>query len=226
MQYKLYQTIAELSLCTTWHITDMLHMINTQFAARDLHTIVPGPLQRTCWRRLTAQWGGCKKSWIATEWDYHYYYYFTILSTKRRPLQWPAGKTSVARAEDQGLLLTIATAAVITTTSITTVTSTITTATTTISITTSITTTAAAAATTITITTIITTSTTTTAGAATSATAADALSLSLFLSLVSLFLSPSFSRVWMCTLKVTHMHAHTHTLTHTHTRMHTHTHAL
>ena len=32
--------------------------------ARDLHTIVSRPLERTCWRQFAAQWGDCKKSRI------------------------------------------------------------------------------------------------------------------------------------------------------------------
>ena len=49
--------MAELSLRTTWHIRDS--MCCTWFAhdcarcvARDLHTIAPGPLERTCWRQF------------------------------------------------------------------------------------------------------------------------------------------------------------------------------
>ena len=29
----------------------MLHIISARCVARDLHTIAPGPLERTCWRR-------------------------------------------------------------------------------------------------------------------------------------------------------------------------------
>ena len=43
----------------------MLHVISARCVARDLHTTVPGPLERTCWRRFAAQWGDCKKSRIA-----------------------------------------------------------------------------------------------------------------------------------------------------------------
>ena len=42
----------------------MLHAISTQCVACDLHTIVPGPLERMCWRRFVVQWD-CKKSLIA-----------------------------------------------------------------------------------------------------------------------------------------------------------------
>ena len=51
------------TLVPSYH--DMLHVISTRCVARDLHTIVPGPLGRTCWRWFAAQWGDCKKSWIA-----------------------------------------------------------------------------------------------------------------------------------------------------------------
>ena len=43
----------------------MLHMISARCVARNLHTIGPMPLERTCWRWFTAQCGGCKKSRIA-----------------------------------------------------------------------------------------------------------------------------------------------------------------
>ena len=43
----------------------MLHVMGAQCVARDLHTIAPGPLERTCWRQFAAQWGDCKKSRIA-----------------------------------------------------------------------------------------------------------------------------------------------------------------
>ena len=43
----------------------MLHVISARCVACDLHMIAPGPLERTCWRRFTAQWGDCKKSPIA-----------------------------------------------------------------------------------------------------------------------------------------------------------------
>ena len=43
----------------------MLHVISVRCLARDLHTTAPGPPERTCWRRFMAQWGDCKKSWIA-----------------------------------------------------------------------------------------------------------------------------------------------------------------
>ena len=39
----------------------MLHVIGARCVARDLHTIAPGPLERTCWRRFAVQWD-CKKS--------------------------------------------------------------------------------------------------------------------------------------------------------------------
>ena len=40
----------------------MLHMISARCVAHDLHTIAPWPLERTCWRQFTVQWGDCKKS--------------------------------------------------------------------------------------------------------------------------------------------------------------------
>ena len=43
----------------------MLQVISTRCVARDLHTIAPGPLERTCWRWFAALWGDCKKSQIA-----------------------------------------------------------------------------------------------------------------------------------------------------------------
>ena len=39
-----------------------LHVIGARCVARDFHTTVPGPLERTCWRQLAAQRGDCKKS--------------------------------------------------------------------------------------------------------------------------------------------------------------------
>ena len=44
----------------------MLHVIRARCAARDLHTIAPGPLDRACWRQFAAQCGDCKKSRIAS----------------------------------------------------------------------------------------------------------------------------------------------------------------
>ena len=43
----------------------MLHMISARCVARDSHSIVPGPLERACWRQFVALWGDCKKSRIA-----------------------------------------------------------------------------------------------------------------------------------------------------------------
>ena len=43
----------------------MLLVISARCVARDLHTIVPGPLERAWWRRFVALWGDCKKSRIA-----------------------------------------------------------------------------------------------------------------------------------------------------------------
>ena len=40
---------------------DMLYVVSALCAARDLHMIAPGPLERACWRQLAAQWGYCKK---------------------------------------------------------------------------------------------------------------------------------------------------------------------
>ena len=34
---------------------DLLHVISARCVERDLHTIAPGPLERTCWRQFTAQ---------------------------------------------------------------------------------------------------------------------------------------------------------------------------
>ena len=56
--------IAELSLCTKWHVTWHLHVISVWCVARDLHTIAHGPLECTCWRQFVALWGDCKKSRI------------------------------------------------------------------------------------------------------------------------------------------------------------------
>ena len=57
--------MAELSLRTKWHVTWHLHVKSARCVARDLHTIAPGPLERTCWKQFAALWGDCKKSWIA-----------------------------------------------------------------------------------------------------------------------------------------------------------------
>ena len=57
--------IAELSLRTKWHVTWHLHVISARCVARDLHTVAPGPLERTCWRQFAALWRDCKKSRIA-----------------------------------------------------------------------------------------------------------------------------------------------------------------
>ena len=46
--------IAELSLRTKWHVTGHLHVISARCVARDLHTVAPGPLERTCWRQFAA----------------------------------------------------------------------------------------------------------------------------------------------------------------------------
>ena len=46
--------IAELSLRTKWHITRHLHVINARCVACDLHTVAPGPLERTYWRQFAA----------------------------------------------------------------------------------------------------------------------------------------------------------------------------
>ena len=47
----------------TYH--EMVHVISDRCVACDLHTIVHGPLERTCWRRFAAQWGYCERSRIA-----------------------------------------------------------------------------------------------------------------------------------------------------------------
>ena len=55
-----------ISTITSYHVThDMLHVISALCAARDLHTIEPGPLERTCWRQFAARLGDRKKSRIA-----------------------------------------------------------------------------------------------------------------------------------------------------------------
>ena len=46
--------IAELPLCTTWQVTHVTRD-KRSMCARDLHTIAPGPLERTCWRQFTGQ---------------------------------------------------------------------------------------------------------------------------------------------------------------------------
>ena len=43
----------------------MLHVISAQCVARNLHTIAPGPLEYTCWRRFAAHLRDCKQSRIA-----------------------------------------------------------------------------------------------------------------------------------------------------------------
>ena len=40
----------------------MLYVLSTRCFARDLHTTAPWPLERTCWRQFTAQWGNDKKT--------------------------------------------------------------------------------------------------------------------------------------------------------------------
>ena len=40
----------------------MLHVIGARCAAHDFHTIMPRPLESTCWREFMAQQGDCKKS--------------------------------------------------------------------------------------------------------------------------------------------------------------------
>ena len=40
-------------------------MISVWCVARNLHTVAPGPLERTFWRQFAALWGDCKKSRIA-----------------------------------------------------------------------------------------------------------------------------------------------------------------
>ena len=39
-----------------------LHVIGARCVARDFHTIVPWPLERTCWRQFAAQRENCKQS--------------------------------------------------------------------------------------------------------------------------------------------------------------------
>ena len=43
----------------------MLHMISVRWSAHDLHSVMPGLLERTCWRQFAGQWGDCQKSRIA-----------------------------------------------------------------------------------------------------------------------------------------------------------------
>ena len=38
----------------------MLHVISARCVARDLHTVVPWPLDYMHWRQFTAQWGDCR----------------------------------------------------------------------------------------------------------------------------------------------------------------------
>ena len=57
--------VAELSIRTKWPVTWHLHVISARCFARDLHTIAPGPLERTCWKQFTVLWGDCRKSWLA-----------------------------------------------------------------------------------------------------------------------------------------------------------------
>ena len=40
----------------------MLHVMSSWCVARDMHTIAPRPLERTCWRWFAVQWGDSKKS--------------------------------------------------------------------------------------------------------------------------------------------------------------------
>ena len=50
--------------CSSWAVTSfhvahsMLHVTRARCVAHDLQTIVPCPLERTCWRQFAAQWGG------------------------------------------------------------------------------------------------------------------------------------------------------------------------
>ena len=60
----------------------MLHVISAGYVARDLHTIAPGPLERTCWRRFAEQWSICKNSRFAPL----NAIVTTIIITKRRKL--------------------------------------------------------------------------------------------------------------------------------------------
>ena len=53
--------IAELFLRTTGHVT---HVARDK-VLDDLHTIVPGPLECTCWRQFAEQWGDWKKALTA-----------------------------------------------------------------------------------------------------------------------------------------------------------------
>ena len=39
----------------------MSHVISARRVARDLHTIAPRPLERTCWRQFAVHWGDSKK---------------------------------------------------------------------------------------------------------------------------------------------------------------------
>ena len=64
MQFQLF--LNSLSCPFVPHGTQhMLHVISTQCVAHDLHTIAPGRLECTYWRRFPAQWGDCQKSQTA-----------------------------------------------------------------------------------------------------------------------------------------------------------------
>ena len=58
--------------CLSWSTPWRAWLQWKDSVAHDLHTIAPGPLECACWRQFVAQWGDCKKSWIA---PYYYYYY-------------------------------------------------------------------------------------------------------------------------------------------------------
>ena len=82
----------------------MLHVISAGCVARDLHTISPGPLDRTCWRQFATQWGDWKISNCAFECDCYYYYYYWRISEESnshprlwancREAAWPASSSS------------------------------------------------------------------------------------------------------------------------------------
>ena len=77
---------------------DVSHLMSAQCVARDLHTIAPGPLERTCWRRFVALSGDCNKSQTAP---------FNAITTTPNTtstdrLVGLVVKASASRAEDPG----------------------------------------------------------------------------------------------------------------------------
>ena len=55
----------------------MLQGMSVLCTAHDLHTIASWPLECTCWRQFTAQWGGCNNiSNCACQCNYYYHYHY------------------------------------------------------------------------------------------------------------------------------------------------------